>query len=78
MRYMCLIYENEALNAERSEEEQKGIFSKYYEFTTTIREAGVMEGGDPLLESTTATTVRVRDGVMSNTDGPSALLHSGL
>ncbi len=72
MRYMCLIYENEALAAGRSEEEQQGIFSKYFEFTNKAREAGVMESGDPLLETTTATTVRVRDGETTNMDGPFA------
>lgn len=72
MRYMCLIYENEALAANRSEEDQGKIMEGYFGFTTKVREAGVMEAGDPLLESNTATTVRVRDGKAGNTDGPFA------
>ena len=72
MRYMCLIYENEALSAARSEEEQGKIMEGYMAFTGRVREAGVMEAGDPLLETNTATTVRVRAGKTENTDGPFA------
>ena len=72
MRYMLLIYENEALAAGRSEEDQGKIMEGYFAFTTRVREAGVMEAGDPLLETNTATTVRVREGKAENTDGPFA------
>ena len=72
MRYMCLIYENEALLADRSAEEQEKMFADYMTFTNKVAEAGVMEAGAPLLETNTATTVRVRDGKASNTDGPFA------
>ena len=44
----------------------------YYAFTAVVRDAGVMEAGDPLLDTNTATTVRVREGTTSNTDGPFA------
>ncbi len=69
---MCLIYENEALQAERSDEDQAKVMEGYFAFTNKAREAGVMEAGDPLLETNTATTVRVRDGKSTNTDGPFA------
>ena len=72
MRYIFLIYENEALMAARSEEEQQEIFGKYFAFSEKVRTAGVLEAGDPLLESSTATTVRLRDGQTMNTDGPFA------
>lgn len=72
MRYMCLIYENEALRAERSAEEQEKVIAGYNAFTAKVREASVMEASDPLLATNTATTVRVRDGKTSNTDGPFA------
>ncbi len=72
MRYMCLIYENEALAANRSEAEQGKIMERYMTFTAKVNEAGVMVAGDPLLETNTATTVRVRDGKRTNTDGPFA------
>jgi hypothetical protein len=67
-----LIYENEALAATRSDEEQKAIFGKYFEFSEKVRAAGVFQAGDPLLETSTATTVRCRDGQTLNTDGPFA------
>lgn len=72
MRYMCLIYENEALAAKRSEAEQQAVFAEYFQFSTTVRDAGVLVGGDPLLETNTATTVRIRDGDTVTTDGPFA------
>ena len=72
MRYMCLIYENETLAAQRSEEENNKNFEAYFAFSKVVREAGVMEGGDPLLESNTATTVRIRNNKVTHTDGPFA------
>jgi hypothetical protein len=72
MRYICLIYENEALNADRSDEDQNAIFGEYFAFTRNAQDAGVMEAGDPLEQSTTATTVRVREGKVTHTDGPFA------
>jgi len=72
MRYIFLIYENESLAAGRSDEQQQEIFGRYFAFSDTVRTAGVLEGGDPLVETNTATTVRVRDGQAMNTDGPFA------
>lgn len=72
MRYMLLIWENEALSAARSEQEQEAIFDEYRSFTDDIREKGVFQAGDPLLPSETASTVRVRDGRTLSTDGPFA------
>jgi len=72
MRYMFLIYENEALAADRSEEEQQAVFGRYFAFTEKVRADGVYEAGDPLEETSTSTTVRIRDGGILNTDGPFA------
>ena len=72
MRYIFLIYENETRAAERSEGEQQGIFSRYFSFSDAVRSDGVLEAGDPLLETNTATTVRIRDGKTINMDGPFA------
>ena len=72
MRYMCLIYENEALAAARSAAEQEAVMADYMAFTQRVIDAGVMETGDPLLETNTATTVRVREGKVATTDGPFA------
>ena len=72
MRYIFLIYENEALMATRSEEEQQAVFSKYMAFSEKVRADGVFEAGDPLVGTSTATTVRLRKGQTMNTDGPFA------
>ena len=72
MRYMLLIYENEALASQRSEEEQGTNFQRYFAFTQKVREDGVYEAGDPLLGTETATTVRVNGGEVANVDGPFA------
>ena len=62
MKYMCLIYENEAMLAAQSEAEREAVMGQYMAFTQRIREKGAMEDGAPLLPTNTATTVRVRDG----------------
>jgi hypothetical protein len=70
MRYMLLIWENEAISAARSEEEQEAVFAEYRDFTSALRDKDVFRAGDPLLPSETASTVRVRDGKAVTTDGP--------
>lgn len=72
MRYMCLIYENETLANQRSDAEQADIISAHMAFSQRVSEAGIMEAGDPLLDTNTATTVRLRDGKITHTDGPFA------
>ena len=72
MKYMCLIYENEALAANQTEEERNAVFGGYMAFNEVVNAAGAMVAGDPLLETNTATTVRVRNGKTTTTDGPFA------
>jgi hypothetical protein len=72
MRYILLIYGNEAAGANASEADQKAMFDDYMKYTEEIRAAGVNEGGDALLPTSTATTVRVRDGKTLTTHGPFA------
>jgi len=47
-------------------------FDEYREFTTAVRESGNLVACNRLLPPATATTVRVRDGRISTTDGPYA------
>jgi hypothetical protein len=71
MQYMLLIYQNEAgLGAAPSDRE--AMFKAYREFTDGIIKSGHMRAGDALQPTTTATTVRVRDGKTLSTDGPFA------
>jgi hypothetical protein len=45
---------------------------EYFEFTEGIKKSGHYIGGEALKPVHTATTVRVRNGKMSTTDGPFA------
>ena len=72
MRYMFLIYENESLANQRSDAEQADIMERHMAFAAKVRDAGLMESGDPLLDTNTATTIRVQDGKVTHTDGPFA------
>jgi hypothetical protein len=72
MRYLCLIYdEEEKLNAlDRSEWDS--LLGEYFAFTNDLRESGHFLAGESLQPVQTATTVRVRNGKISTTDGPFA------
>ena len=72
MRYMLLIYDNEALFESRSEEETKAVFADYRKFTEEVRANGVMEAGAPLMPTSSATTVRMKNRKRLTTDGPFA------
>ena len=72
MKYLLLIYENEAQWAGVSEAEQGKIFGEYMEFTKDIRKKGNYLAGEALQPIATATTVRVKNGKTLSTDGPFA------
>jgi hypothetical protein len=68
MKYMLLIYADPTAYAD-PEAAQK-MMGEYMAFTEAIVESGEFVSGDPLQGPDTATTVRVRDGQVSPTDGP--------
>ena len=72
MRYLCLIYSNEQAEAARSEAEMNEVMAAYGAFTVDIQSRGVMQSGEALHPTSTATTVRVRDGEVLTSDGPFA------
>lgn len=72
MRYMLLIYDDEKLWAKMSEQERGAIFQQYREFGEGIRASGAFQAGAPLQPTTTATTVRSKNGKTVTTDGPFA------
>ena len=72
MKYLALIYEDETQWAKMPKAEAGKMFGEYYEFTDGIRRSGHYLGGNPLQPTATATTVRVRNGKVSTTDGPFA------
>jgi len=72
MQYLLLIYDPEKEWAAMPEAERNQMFDDYMTFTNDIKASGHHKGGDALQPTHTATTVRVRDGKTSVTDGPFA------
>ena len=72
MRYALLIYANEQDWANQSEEQAQTQFQDYMAFTKDIVDRGIMKSGEALQPTSTATTVRVRNGETISTDGPFA------
>jgi len=72
MKYLCLIYDEEKAMAGMSKAEGDAFMGEYFAFTEGIKKSGHYVGGEALKPVHTATTVRVRNGKMSTTDGPFA------
>lgn len=72
MKYLCLIYDEEKTYAGMSKVETEAFMGEYFAFTDGIKKSGHYIGGEALKPVHTATTVRVRSGKMSTTDGPFA------
>jgi len=71
MRFLCLICA-ETLMEQMSEADAEKHYQDYAEFTEAIRQSGHFVGCNRLMPPETATTVRVRKGRISTTDGPFA------
>lgn len=71
MQYMLLIY-GDPSNAPQSEEEHEALFHDFAAWSGELHSRGVVVTGNPLAPTTSATTVRVRDGRHAITDGPFA------
>ncbi len=72
MQYLLLIYGNEPLWNKMTEAEHGKISQEYADFTKSIAASGHLKGGNELDRTSTATTVRMRDGKRLVTDGPFA------
>jgi len=72
MQYMCLIYDDEQVFHNLPDDERNQVYGDYGTFTESIRESGSYVAGDALQPTSTATTVRIRDGKTLVTDGPFA------
>jgi hypothetical protein len=72
MKYLLMIYCDEAADAKRPKEEIDAEMGAYWAYTNEAKEAGAMEAGEALHPSSTATTVKVRNGKTVTTDGPFA------
>jgi hypothetical protein len=72
MKYLCLIYENEKNWETMAPADSEAIMNEYFAFTDGIRRSGHYVAGEALQPTSTATTVKVRNGKVSTTDGPFA------
>jgi hypothetical protein len=72
MKYLCLIYDEEKKLEAMSQDEGNAFMGEYFAFTDGIRKSGHYVAGEALQPIATATTIRIRNGKMSTTDGPFA------
>ena len=72
MKYLCTIYDDETQWSDATPEQMSAVMDAYNAFGDEARAAGVMAGGEGLEPTSSATTVRVRDGERVLSDGPFA------
>jgi hypothetical protein len=72
MRYACLVYLKESEITALSQGEWDALNNECMAFGETIVASGHRLGGEALEPTHTATTVRVRNGIVTTTDGPFA------
>ena len=72
MKYLCLIYDDEKIYTGMSKADIEKFMGEYDTFTNDIKKSGHYLAGEALKPVHTATTVRLRNGKMSTTDGPFA------
>ena len=71
MKYMLLIYVDEAKGAQVAKEVGVAQMSApYIAYAEALQKAGVIRGGDRLQPTSTATTVKVADGKTQVLNGP--------
>lgn len=72
MRYMLLIYGDETDYAKMSPAEQEADMAAWFAYTEELRRSGKHLGGEALLPTATATTVRGAADQTLTADGPFA------
>lgn len=72
MKYLCLIYDEERTLYSLPRTEMERLIRDHLAFDHDITESGHMLGTNALQPVKAATTVRVRNGTLSTTDGPFA------
>jgi hypothetical protein len=72
MRYMLLIYGDEAAAADITPERWQEVIEAHTAWGNEARERGIHGGGEALQPTSTATTLRMRGGQPVTTDGPFA------
>lgn len=72
MKYLMIITDEEKSQPVPGGEEHDKLMAEYDTFMAMVAKMGVMVDGARLQPTSTATTVRVRDGKVTTTDGPFA------
>ena len=72
MKYLCLIYDEEAKLSAMPKAESDAFMGEYFAFTNDIKASGQHVAGEALHPVSTATTLRVRGDKTVTTDGPFA------
>ena len=72
MKYALLIYAAEKDWAEKSKDDQARTYNEYMTYTVELKKSGKMLSCEPFDPTSTATTIRVRNGKKHHTDGPFA------
>src|SRR5258706_1082328 len=72
MKYLCLVYHEETKVDALPKSEYDAIVSEVLDYREELRKSGHYIVSSPLQSVQTATTIRVRDGKASITDGPFA------
>jgi len=72
MKYLCLAYEEEQKLNDLSLSEWHDLRQETLDYVESLGGSGHLLAAHPLKSATTASTVRVRDGALSVTDGPFA------
>jgi hypothetical protein len=72
MKYLLLIYGNEAGMQAATKAETDQMHAAYGAYTEALQKAGVIVGGERLRPTTSASTVRIAGGKTQVLDGPYA------
>ena len=72
MKYLCLAYEQESKLAALSHEQWQSLREETLAYVDEMRRSGHLITTWPLQTARSATTLRVRNGQLSATDGPFA------
>lgn len=72
MEYLILIYGNEKGWMNLTPEQGEAMYAEYRAYGAELAKAGVIRGGNELMPTHTAKTVREQNGKFVTTDGPFA------
>jgi hypothetical protein len=73
VKYAILIYGDETAGAQATPEQQKEVMDMWWGYEEELqKQPGLRLAGEALQPTSTATTVRVKDGQRMTTDGPFA------